>query len=113
MVAEFNRFEYFQSNDNMRSVIFLESMIFGHGAFILALFANEIGQRFSNVFMKIGDAICELNWHLNSIGIQRIILILIINVQEPVAIRLFGSAVCSREQFRKVSIHTEFCKIIE
>lgn len=108
LVSDFNCSHYFQSNDNIQSVVRLESMLCVFGAFDLIFFANEIGQRFSNVFETNGDAVFELNWYLYPTGLQRIIPMLIINVQKPVPIRSFGTAVYSRKQFKKVSIYTDF-----
>lgn len=52
---------------------------------IILLF-SELGQRFSNSFIEIDDAIGQLDWYLFPIGIQRLLPITIMNVQQPVVI---------------------------
>lgn len=95
----------FQSQDNINSVVLLESIFCGFWAFVVVFFANEIGQRFSASFEKIEYEFDQLNWYLYPIKLQRIVPIMIVNVKQPIAIEFFGSAVCSREQFKKVRIY--------
>lgn len=80
-----------------------ESIFCGFWAFVLIFFVNEIGQRFGDAFEGIKDVVDQLNWYFYPIKLQRHLPAMIINVQKPVAIKFFGSAVCGREQFKKVS----------
>lgn len=93
---------YFQSDDKIDSVVLLGSTLCGFYAFTVVFFASEIGQRFSDNFNKIEDAMGQLNWYLFPSNLQRMLLIVVINAQVPVDIKFFGSNTCSREQFKKV-----------
>lgn len=70
---------------------------------LVAFFACEVGQRLTNSFDGLNGAISHLNWYLLPIEIQRLLPVIVMNVREPVVIRCFGSVLCSRAQFRKVS----------
>lgn len=88
----------------MNSVVLVESIGCGLGAFILVFFASEAGQRFSDAFAELEYVANNLNWNLFPNKVQRILPLLIFNVQQPIVIQFFGSAVCGREQFKKVNI---------
>lgn len=77
-------------------------MVYGFWAFMMVLFASEIGQRFSNTFEKIDDKINEFDWYLLPMEVQRILPIIMINTQRPTFITCFGSSTCSRDTFKKV-----------
>lgn len=79
-----------------------ESIFCGLGAVIVICFANEIGQRCSNTFTKIDDVSGQMKWYFLPKELQRLLPIAIINIQEPVGLRFFGSYFCGREQFKKV-----------
>lgn len=83
-----------------------ESIFCGFWAFLLVFFANETGQRFSDVFGELQDVIHQLCWYSFPIKLQRILPVIIANAQQPIAIQFFGSTVCSRDQFKRVSIHS-------
>lgn len=81
-----------------------QSICCGFGALVLVFFANEIGQRFSDAFDEADIAFGQLKWYRFPKKVQRILPIIICGVQQPIAIKFFGSAVCGREQFKKVRI---------
>lgn len=66
-------------------------------------FSSELGQRLSNLFEGISGVFDQVNCYLLPNRIQRLLPTLIMNVQEPVVIKCFGSVSCSRDQFKKVS----------
>lgn len=82
----------------------MESLCGGFGAFILVFFANEIGQRFSDAFEEANTVFGQLKWYRLPKEVQRILPLILNTVQHPAAIKVFGSAVCGREQFKKVRI---------
>lgn len=97
---------YFQSRDANNSVVLFESIGSGIGAFVLVFFASEAGQRFSDAFRQLENVANRLNWYHFPNKVQRILPLVIFNVQQPIEIQFFGSAVCGREQFKKVSAYT-------
>lgn len=66
-------------------------------------FYCEFGERMSEPFEKIDDAIDQLDWYTFPNEIKRMLPIIIMNVHETVDISAFGSISCSRETFKKVS----------
>lgn len=89
-------------------MVLFESFGCGIGAFVLVFFASEAGQRFSNAFFQLEELANDLNWPQFPSKVQRILPVIIFNVQQPIEIQFFGSAVCGREQFKKASIHNNF-----
>lgn len=70
--------------------------------------ACELGQRLSNSFAEIEDIFDQFDWYLLPIGVQRLLLIVIVNAQQPVVIKCFGNISGSREQFKKVCSTDQF-----
>ena len=61
-----------------------------------------MGQNVSNQFNKLGDEIYKCDWYLFPHKLQRMLVIIMINAQEPVSIRGFGNVVCTRDSFKQV-----------
>lgn len=80
-----------------------ESIFLGLCTIVLVFFTNEIGQRCSDALGKTNDVANQLNFYLFPKKVQRILPLLLLDMQQPVVIKFFGSADCSREQFKKVS----------
>lgn len=92
-----------QSHDKIDPVILLGSSIRVFWAFVLVFFSNEIGQRFTDTYENIEREIGQLKWYFYPAKLKRPFPMLIANVQQPIAIQFFGSAVCGRAQFQRVS----------
>lgn len=72
---------------------------------ILILLSNcEMGQNVSNQFQVLSEEICKCDWYLMPHNLQRILIIIILNVQ-PVLISGFANVVCSRDSFKRVNLH--------
>ena len=78
-------------------------MIYGFWAIVMVFFACEIGERFSHAFDEIDDDIEQFDWNLFPMKIQRLLVTLMINTQQPFEIMCFGSTACIRETFKRVS----------
>lgn len=63
----------------------------------------DLGQRTSDDFDELNDETTQLDWYLFSEDIKRILLTILINLQEPVVIEIFGSITNCRDCFKKVS----------
>lgn len=73
-------------------------------SFGLVFIACELCERVSDAFEQISDVIAEkLAWYKYPSEIKRILPMIIVNAQEPIAIECFGSISCSRMVFQKVS----------
>lgn len=71
-------------------------------SFVSVFVVCEFGQKVCDAFFEIDDEICQLDWYLFSIEIQKILLTLMINTQKPVSLGVFGNITCDREDFKKV-----------
>lgn len=68
----------------------------------VSFLCSELGQSGSNSFDEIDKTVSRLNWYLYPNGAQKILLMIIANVQQPAVIKCFGNVSCSRDQFKKV-----------
>lgn len=76
-------------------------------SFAIMFFNCEIGQDVSNQFNKLSDDIWKCDWYLLSHQLQRMLIVIIINAQDPVFIRGFGNVECTRDSFKQAIIWNE------
>lgn len=62
----------------------------------------EFGERVTNRFDDIDNAITDLDWHFMSHKIQKVLPIVLMATQEPVIVIGFGNISFTRETFKKV-----------
>lgn len=72
-------------------------------AFSGAFTVCDLSERMSNSFVSVGGLVDQFNWYNFTDDTQRMLLIIFIDVHEPVVFNCFGSVTCSRESFKKVS----------
>lgn len=63
----------------------------------------EIGQRMSNAFEEIGEVTAQYRWYAFPKQIKRMLPTILINLQVPVELPIFGSFSCGRDTFKGVS----------
>lgn len=73
-------------------------------SFGIVFFMCEMGHRISSQFDDICDVIHQFKWYSFPIELKRILSLIILDAQQPVAINCFGSIMCDRDSFKKVSI---------
>lgn len=78
----------------------------------LTFFACELGQRITNAFDNVDEALNELDWYLFPIGVKKMLAMIMGNTQEIVALKCFGSMVCGRDVFKNVSVMKIFSVFI-
>lgn len=86
-------------------VVSLMTIFYASFAFGYVFITCELFQRLTDGFDEINDAVDQLKWYQFSNEIRKMLPTLLINVQQPVFIKCFGSISCSRETFKKVSFH--------
>ena len=79
-------------------------MIFGFWSFAFMYLFCEFGERVSNGFDELNDAIYQSDWYTLPLHIKRMLPTVILAAQQPIGIRIFGSIRCSRETFKKVKV---------
>lgn len=62
----------------------------------------ELSERICLAFENVYETIIELDWYVFPIGMQKMLSIVLIISQDPIALRCFGSIYCGREVFKKV-----------
>ena len=73
--------------------------------FVLIFACYDSGELMTNQFEIFDKQLCECNWYLFSIEMQRILVIFITITKQPTIIRCYGNIEITRETFKKVSIH--------
>lgn len=81
----------------------LKTIFYASYAFGVVLIGCELGNHICNSFIDMNDIIDQFDWYLLPHGIQKMLPIILIGVQEPFAFEVFGSVKVIRETFKKVS----------
>lgn len=63
----------------------------------------EFGERVKSAFDNIDYDINQLEWYMLPADVVKILPTILINVQQPVEIKCFGSIPCARETYKKAS----------
>lgn len=74
-------------------------------------FTSELGERVTTQFDTFDEQLCQSHWYFYPIEMQRIVLIFMLDSQQLVSIRGFGSIVCCRGFFQSVSLHVRLHSI--
>lgn len=56
-------------------------------------------------FIRFNAKLCQCDWYLFPIGIQRMLVIFMSDTQQPVSIQGYGNIQCKRENFKTVRIN--------
>lgn len=103
------QFMFFQILPNTDVVILCTVIFYGIDAVGIIFAACEIGQRMCNAFEEI-----EYCWYLFPQQVKRISPIMLLNLQAPVELQIFGSFCCDRYAFSRASIKvTSWFKLLE
>lgn len=70
--------------------------------FVLIFLLCEFGGMVTDRFERFYDDLCQCEWNLLPMDMQRIYLMFVLNAQQPAMIRGFASIVCTRVFFSKV-----------
>lgn len=74
-------------------------------AFGVIIVACEVGQRISNAFENIDFATDQYRWYLFPEQVKRMLPVILMNLQVPVELPIFGSFCCDRSAFKQVSMN--------
>lgn len=66
----------------------------------------DIFQRITNAFDEIFDEIMQSNWYLFPQEIKESLPIILIELQQPIVMHIFGSICASRDTFKRVNRNT-------
>lgn len=71
----------------------------------LVFVSCELGQWLTDTVDGIHATIEQFNWYLLPVRVRRMLLLIIVVVQQPVEVECFGSIKCTRDVFKSVRIH--------
>lgn len=71
-------------------------------AFASSGFFCELGGMVTDQFGKFNTKLAQCHWYSYPIKIQRMLLIFMVDTQQPVFIEGYGHIICIRENFKKV-----------
>lgn len=92
-------------NDNSNLIEILCTIMVMYWGCGIVFIACEFGERMTNDFERFDEELERCGWHLLPIELQRMYLIFLSNTQQPKTVHCYGGLVCSRETYKKVSIH--------
>lgn len=72
-------------------------------AFAILFAACELGHSVSSAFEEINSRILLFHWYKLSKDVKKFLPIIILSLQKPIGLHVFGSIVCGREDFERVS----------
>lgn len=70
--------------------------------FVCLFVVCEIGEMLMAKFEMFNAELCQCNWYLYSIKMQRMLMIFISNTQQPTIIQTIGNRLCARITFTSV-----------
>lgn len=62
----------------------------------------ELGERLTDKFSLFGITIYQWNWNYFPVEVQKMLIIVLADLHEPVIVRGFANTLCARESFKKV-----------
>lgn len=72
-------------------------------AFSFVSVSCELGERFAGAFNDCNDMIDQFKWYRFPDDVQKVFPLFLIHMQQPVALKCFGSVFCVREALKSVS----------
>lgn len=93
-----------QVHIEINTVVILRSLLCVTWAFVLVFSCCELGHKLSDAFDRIDDLLYRIDWYLFPMKIQKMLPIIMLNTQQSLVVKFFGSNSCSREQFKKVTV---------
>lgn len=93
----------FLKSENILNPFDIISFVFLVFWSLVAIFVVcEIGERATAAYASFDYTLCQCDWYLYPIKMQRMFLMVSANAQKPVIIQGFASTLCTREYFRLV-----------
>lgn len=93
----------FQSQQYIDVVVLFTAVLYALIAFGVIIVACDVGQRISNAFEQIADVTNQYRWYLFPKQVKQMFPMILMNLQMPVELPIFGNFCCDRKAFKKVS----------
>ena len=76
-------------------------------SFVMIFFFCEFGEMLTKQFNIYDEVLCQCNWYSYPFDIQKVLLIVMVNTQQPTILRGYANMFCSRGFFKQVSISVQ------
>lgn len=95
---------FFKSKHIWNVTDWIDPLFYAYWSFRILYLYCESGQRVTNRFSEFHNELCRCDWHLFPIEVQRMLVIVMSNTQQPTTIQGYGNIMCTRNSFKKVCI---------
>lgn len=92
-----------QSKDASSALEIIYPLVLLFWPFAVVFIFCEFGEKVSTQFQYFNDELCKCDWYLLPIEMQRILLTVMTNSQQPIFIQGYGNTLCIRYSFNKVN----------
>lgn len=89
--------------DESNAMDIISTLTIGFWSFLAIFCMCEFGEQVTNQFIKFNDELDQCSWYLFPMQLQRMLIIVMINAQQPAVIQGYANAVCTRFAFNKVA----------
>lgn len=90
---------------NVNPIEFLQQILLMLISFVFVSLFCELGELISEQYEKVDLQLFECKWYRFPIQIQRELVIVIANVQQPVYIYGYGNVLCTRDTLKEVRLY--------
>ena len=94
---------HWKSGNDLNFIAFVRIFFMLLWSFIFQILVCELGERVNINFELFNNVLNQCDWHLFSIEMQRMYVIIMMNAQQPIIVQGFGNFPCNRETFKRVS----------
>lgn len=91
-----------QSNGALNPFEIIHPLILVFWAFTMVLIFCELGELVSSQYDQFYEKLCKCDWFLVSVEMQRVLMIVMTNSQQPIFIRGYANIVCIRNTLKTV-----------
>lgn len=70
----------------------------------MVFFNSELGERVTLQFNAFNELLCQSEWYLLPLDVQRMLVIFMMDTEQPAVIQGYGNIECTRASFKKVDI---------
>ena len=96
-------FVFAKSDDTSTLIDFSAPVLKVFWSFIMIFFYCELGETVSDQFVEFDDELCQCNWYLYPMEIQKMLLIFMCEAQQLTLFRGYANIECTRDSFKNVS----------
>lgn len=99
-----NVFSIKKSKDKLTPTDLTTTLIIIFLSFGTVFFYCELGETVTQYFNIFHEHLCQSNWYKFPIDVQRMLIIFMLDTQQPAAITGYGNIECTRDSFKNVNV---------